>query len=111
MQWAGQAGQVRDAGATTRPREQGSKVLLPLLLGVHGIEDGLSLGLVAAPEVLYLALHLAVEAGHALAQLLVAQVLEKVKVSLDERARLESRRLQVVQGRGWMHHSLRQQRM
>lgn len=53
-----------------------SKVLLPLLLGVHGVQNGLPLGVVAAPEVLDLSLHVRVEAGHALTKLLVAEILE-----------------------------------
>lgn len=39
-----------------------SKVLLSLLLGVHGIQDGLPLGVVATPKVLNLPLHVRIKA-------------------------------------------------
>ena len=41
-----------------------SEVLLPLPLLVHGVKDGLPLGVVASPQVVYLLLHLGVQTRH-----------------------------------------------
>lgn len=52
------------------------EILLSLSLLVHGIQDGLTLGLVPLPQLINLPLHLLVQCGHALVQLLVRQVLQ-----------------------------------
>lgn len=52
------------------------EVLLSLSLLVHGVQDGLALGLVALPQLVNLPLHLLVQRGHALVKLLVGQVLQ-----------------------------------
>ena len=41
-----------------------SEVLLPLPLLVHGVKDGLPLGVVTSPQVVYLLLHLRVQTSH-----------------------------------------------
>ena len=41
-----------------------SEVLLPLPLLVHGVKDGLPLGVVTSPQVVYLLLHLGVQTRH-----------------------------------------------
>lgn len=47
-----------------------SEVLLPTLLGLNGVHDGPPLGLVAAPDLLDLLLHLRVQRGQTEAKLL-----------------------------------------
>lgn len=52
------------------------EILLSLSLLVHGVEDGLALGLVALPQLINLPLHLLVQRCHALVKLLICQVLQ-----------------------------------
>lgn len=52
------------------------EILLSLSLLVHGIKDGLALGLVTLSQLINLPLHLLVQRGHALVQLLICQVLQ-----------------------------------
>lgn len=53
-----------------------SEVLLALLLLIDGVLDGLALGLVPLAQRVDFALHLRVQVGHALLQLVVAEELE-----------------------------------
>lgn len=53
-----------------------SEVLLPSLLGIHGVQDGLSFGSVALPELLDLPLHHRIQGSEAQLQLLKVQVLQ-----------------------------------
>lgn len=76
------------------------KVLLTLFLRVHGVQNGLPLGVVAAAKVLNFPFHLRVEAGHAVTELLIAEVLEIVEVTLHEAALLEPRHLHQIHVRG-----------
>ncbi len=57
-------------------REERSEVLLPSLLGIHGIQDGLPFGGVALPELLNLPLHHGIQGTQAHLQLLKVQVLQ-----------------------------------
>ena len=74
--------QTHAHSAHARASERRLEVLLSLLLGVDGVEDGLALGLVALEQLLDLGVHVGLEPRQALLQVLVAQVLQ-----LSQRAR------------------------
>lgn len=57
-------------------REERSEVLLPSLLGIHGVQNGLSFGGVALPELLDLPLHHGIQGSEPHLQLLKVQVLQ-----------------------------------
>lgn len=57
-------------------KEKHSEVLLPSLLGIHGIQDGLPFGGVALPQLLDLPLHHGIQGTQAHLQLLKVQVLQ-----------------------------------
>lgn len=54
----------------------GLKVLLPLPFLIHGVDDGLSFGVISTPQILNLSLHLLVQVGHSTSQLLIRKVLQ-----------------------------------
>lgn len=57
------------------------EVLLALPLGVHGVQDGLPLGLVPPVQLVYLPLHLRVQVGHPLLELFVCEELQLQRVN------------------------------
>lgn len=65
-------------------RKELSEVLLPSLLGIHGIQNGLSFGSVTLPELLNLPLHHGIQGTEAHLQLLKVQVLQlDTKIETD----------------------------
>lgn len=66
-------GRNRESEGTTKDH---SEVLLPSLLRVHGVQDGLSFGSIALPELLDLPLHHRIQGSEAQLQLLKVQVLQ-----------------------------------
>ena len=89
-----------------RAGERRLEVLLSLLLGVDGVEDGLSLGLVALQQLFDLGVHVRLEPRQPLLQVLVAQVLQLSQRARRTADRLTSSKCCIHDGRKYMYLGL-----
>ena len=61
-----------------------SKVLLLLPLLVHGIQDGLPLGMVTHPKAIDIPLHVLVKVRHVVHELFIGETLEESQVPIQQ---------------------------